>query len=106
MYQQNQPQMRGQDTLSAYQGLQRNERLTSNNGRFYAILQPDANFVVYGDGRPIWATNTIGIQGNLHLQLHPDGNLVIWNPPMPGMSQNLVWETKSFGRANNPTLVM
>jgi hypothetical protein len=99
-------QIRQTDTLSAEQGLQRNERITSRNGRFEAILQADSNFVVYDSGRPVWATNTVGVPGNLHLCLHSDGNLVIWNPPVPGMSQNLVWESRSMGRAQNPTLVM
>ena len=99
--------VREMDTLHANQGLQRGEKLCSRNGRFQAILHHDSNFVVQDGPHVIWATNTVGVQGpSVHLKLHPDGNLVLWNPPVPGISEGLVWETRSFGRANNPTLVM
>jgi hypothetical protein len=62
-----------------------NQRLRSPDGGCLAIMQHDANFVVYCRGpttgslvAPVWSTNTFrkGARQNV-LSLHPDGNLVM-----------------------------
>ena len=94
------------DSLYVNQSLHRNERLTSRNGRFAAIVQDDSNFVVYDNGHAIWASNTVGHPGNLHLILQGDGNLVLYHPSNPGMNEHPIWDSKTYGRCHNPTLIM
>ena len=65
--------------------LHENERLMSQNGKFYAIMQDDNNFVVYSASpvNALWATNTCQ-PGISHLILQADGNLVLYNPTNRG----------------------
>lgn len=74
------------DQLHTGEILHVDQRLTSQNGKFFAIVQGDANFVVYTkDGHPIWASNTHGKgAGHIHLICQADGNLVLYNPSIPG----------------------
>lgn len=86
--------------------MHKNQRLTSKNGRFLAILQDDSNFVVYDNGHAIWASNTNGRQGNIHLILQGDGNLVLYNPSHPDTNEHPIWDSKTWGKCHNPTLIM
>jgi hypothetical protein len=90
--------------------LARNERLTSRNGRFHAILADDSNFVVENNGNIIWSSNTAGRPANLHLILQGNGNLVLYNTPIPGSNDHPhlgpVWESATTGGGHNPRLVM
>jgi hypothetical protein len=85
------------DSLGVNQCLARNERLTSRNGRFHAILADDSNFVVENNGNVIWHSNTVGRPGNLHLILQGNGNLVLYNTPTPGSNEHPhlgpIWES-------------
>jgi hypothetical protein len=52
--------------------------LTSANGRFFASLQRDGNFIIFGpDSQADWATSTGGRTGAA-MYLQSDGNLVIY----------------------------
>lgn len=58
------------DQLHTNEILYVDDKLVSENGEYFAILQGDANFVVYTkDNHPIWASNTYGKAhgGYLHL---------------------------------------
>lgn len=71
-------------------------------------MQGDANFVVYTKkNHPIWASNTHGKgAGHIHLICQADGNLVLYNPNMPGHNQNPIWASNTHGMDSNPTLVL
>jgi hypothetical protein len=69
----------GWDRTSLFSGqyLSTGQQITSANGRYHLILQPDGNVVVYtAGGRPLFFTGSYGAY-QLHLQ--PDGNLVAYN---------------------------
>ena len=54
------------------------QKLRSNNGAFYVVMQADGNLVVYREGGgPIWASNT-QFKGKRAI-FQPDGNLVVYN---------------------------
>jgi len=88
------------------QVLHKDEKLTSKNGAFKAIVQADGNFVVYAPGdKPIWASNT-GAQGHIHLVMQGDGNLVLYNPYNPGQNERPIWDSKTFGKDTNARLII
>jgi hypothetical protein len=77
------------DTLSAGGTLDVTYRLTSQDGRFEAIMQPDSNFVVYMGSTPLWAT---GLGGGTHATMQNDGNFVIYNA-----NNGPVWASGTYG---------
>jgi hypothetical protein len=56
--------------------------LVSPDGYYMALLQSDGNFVVDGDGNPIWATGTNGSAADA-LVMQTDGNLVLYAGDRP-----------------------
>jgi len=90
--------------------LKKGQRLTSENGQFYAILQEDNNFVLYraADKNALWATHTSDtIVKNAFLVLQDDGNLVMYNPLLnPDNHTNPIWSTKTNGNCHNGRLIM
>ena len=64
-------------TLRPGDTLRRGESITSPNGRFYAIMQNDGNFVVYDQGRALWSSRTVGSSDRVVMQ--EDGNLVVYS---------------------------
>lgn len=58
--------------------LRTNEKLTSPDGRYEAVMQGDGNFVVYGPTGATWATDTMG-QAGAYVRIQDDGNLVLYN---------------------------
>ena len=53
--------------------------ITSNNGEYKAVAQPDGNFVIYGpEGKPRWESGTRG-DGSTGLQITDTGKLVFTN---------------------------
>uniref|UniRef100_A0A671XZL8 Mannose-specific lectin-like n=2 Tax=Sparus aurata TaxID=8175 RepID=A0A671XZL8_SPAAU len=67
-----------QNALLKNEELQRGEHLVSNNGRWKAVFQDDANFVIYDDGKAVWASDTNG-SGGFRLRMQGDCNLVIYD---------------------------
>ena len=60
--------LRKRDSLYQGQILHAGKKIVSKNKQFRAIMQKDGNFVVYHNKtKPIWASNTHGLNGNLHL---------------------------------------
>lgn len=64
------------DTLQTDQELTTNQRLTSDNGSNFLVLQGDGNLVLYVSGKALWATATNG-KGAVRFRLQGDGNLVL-----------------------------
>lgn len=58
--------------------LRTDEKLTSPDGRYEAVMQGDGNFVVYGPTGATWATGTVG-QAGAYVRIQDDGNLVVYN---------------------------
>jgi hypothetical protein len=54
------------------------DRLYSADGRFFLVLQPAGNLVLYGPSGALWSTDTIGSGANLAV-LQSYGNLVLYN---------------------------
>lgn len=70
------------------------EVLYSDEGRYFATLQHDGNFVVYRNAAPlraIWSTNTTGL-GAVTADMQSDGNFVLHNS-----SHHPVWHSGSNG---------
>jgi hypothetical protein len=86
--------------------LNQDERLKSNNGKYFAAMQSDGNFVVYSargkNGRnkdkPIWASNTQR-KGNapFRLVMQNDGNLVLYDS-----SNSPKWNSNTYKKGNPP----
>lgn len=77
-------------TLSAGGTLAPTYRLTSPDGRFEAMMQPDSNFVVYQGSTALWAT---GQAGATRAAMQADGNFVLYNA-----SNQAVWASGTYGR--------
>lgn len=78
-----------EDILNKGEKLVRGQQLTSRNRRFKAVMQPDGNFVMYVDERPLWASNTIESGGGNELRMQHDGNLIVYDENMtPVWSSN------------------
>ena len=76
-------------TLSSGGTLNATYRLTSPDGRFEAMMQPDSNFVIYQGSTAIWAT---GQGGATHATMQADGNFVLYNA-----SNGAVWASGTNG---------
>jgi hypothetical protein len=77
-------------TLSAGGTLSPTYRLTSPDGRFEAMMQPDSNFVIYEGSTALWAT---GQNGATRATLQADGNFVLYNA-----SNGAVWASGTNGK--------
>jgi hypothetical protein len=72
------PAAGGSDTLTGEQWLNPDQSIYSADGRTRLIYQLDGNLVLYQDGSPVWASNTVGTSlGNAKMQL--DGNFVVYD---------------------------
>lgn len=90
------------DRLSVGQVLHAGDSL--QGGQYSLVLQGDGNLVVYGNGRALWATMTIGPVGstsNSTLVLQADGNLVLYS----GAGRPL-WYTGTWGTGAGNQLIM
>ncbi len=86
--------------------LQQGEKLESDNGKYFAILQGDGNFVVYssknfnrrGKDFPIWSsrTNKKGVAPR-RLVMQTDGNLVLYDK-----NNSPQWNSRTNGRGKGP----
>jgi hypothetical protein len=81
--------------LSSGQQMGGGDMICAPGGKCAAIMQGDGNFVVYNNGRAIWASNTMGTGGSVAMQT--DCNLVVY-PPTAGAPA--VWASDTAGRAN------
>ena len=97
----------GRDNLKVGEKLHNGDRIISKNGQFYAELLQGGNFVVFSSNPvdALWATNTIN-GGYSHIIVQNDGNLVLYNPIIKGRNKFPKWASNTWGRDNNPRLVM
>ena len=76
------------NVLGTGQAIGLNQALFSPSGNFFAVLQPDGNFVEYqesGLGRTaVWSTATAG-RGSSSVVLQSDGNLVLYPASGPAV---------------------
>lgn len=64
--------------------------LQSKNGRVKVVLQTDGNFVLYGDGQPLWWT---GVRPGVdQAVMQNDGNFVLYKP-----DEGAVWNSETAG---------
>lgn len=80
------------DHLYENESLTKGQWLRSNNGQYTLVLQDDGNFVLYGRGRALWASNTEGRAARI-AAMQSDGNLVIYGYP------HAIWASNTH---NNP----
>lgn len=98
---------RKRDRLFQGSKLDIGDQLVSRNGVFNAVMQGDGNFVVYHNAsKPIWASNTHGLHGNLHVIMQTDGNLVVYNPSNPGENEHPKWASNTCGMDSNCVLII
>jgi cell wall-associated NlpC family hydrolase len=79
-------------TLDAGQSLTAGQELESANGRYFAVMQADGNFLVNDGTKAIWSTSTSGHPGTA-VQLQTDGHLL-----MRDKAGHVVW-----GRGTYPS---
>jgi len=95
----------GSNKLRPDQSLNQGESLVSKNGAFKAIMQEDANFVIYDQNKnPIWSSDSYKTQvsGPYHLRMQTDGNLVIY-----GWNNQVVWASDTYQKgAGGSSLVL
>ncbi len=103
--------------LSSFQNfkkdtLDQDQRIGSNNGKYFAIMQGDGNFVLYSvkgqNGRnrdfPIWASNTNNKPRTapVRVVMQHDGNAVLYDS-----KNKVLWASNSNGKGRPPyNLVM
>lgn len=68
------------------------QRLDTVDRRYRLALQGDGNLVIYSQGKPKWASDTVGKKIS-HLSMQRDGNLVLYNE-----DGGAVWHTKTNGQ--------
>ncbi len=78
-------------TLTANHELTTGQSLTSCNGDFTLTMQGDGNLVLYQDGSPLWASNTVG-SGADEAVMQGDGNFVLYTS-----SSSPVWASGTQG---------
>jgi len=80
--------------LNAGESIFVGQTLTSDDGRYYATLQADGNFVVYqnyGHRRAVWSTRTAR-KGAVRATMEHHGDFALFDA-----ANNVVWRTKTNG---------
>lgn len=90
------PDTKPRNTLYPGESLLPGQRLTSANGEYILILQPDGNLVVYQGGTARWATH---VRGN-RLIMQDDGNCVLYLDSPDGKLAFPVWWTSTVEKGS------
>ncbi len=92
------------DRLNVGQYLKTNEFLVAQNGKYFAALQGDGNFVVYAGNGPgnnlgfVWSTGTDASDGNPSFAImQGDGNFVLYRGTWVGDNRGFEWATHTAG---------
>lgn len=78
--------------LTAGQQMQANQYITSPDGRFVLVMQPDGNLVEYTTSGSIWWSGTTGNSG-AYVVVQSDGNVVIY----ASNGTTALWDTGGLG---------
>jgi hypothetical protein len=78
------------DRLMPNQMLVPGQSVTSQNGGYSLVMQPDGNLVLYKGGKALWSSNTGG-KAVSKAVMQCDGNLVVYGFP------KALWESKTAG---------
>mmetsp|Transcript_13856 Transcript_13856/g.12562 ORF Transcript_13856/g.12562 Transcript_13856/m.12562 type:complete len:120 (-) Transcript_13856:128-487(-) len=90
------------DTLGNGQTLEQGSFLRSSNGKYYAVIQSDGNFVLYTSkdfvpSNAAWSTKTNGKgTGPYKITVQDDGNLVIYDVNSP------IWASDTYHKGTSP----
>jgi hypothetical protein len=88
------------EQLVADERLNRNDRLTSGNGRYYVIYQGDGNLVLYEvNGGATWSSRTAGNSVGYFI-MQGDGNAVIYDA-----ERRAVWSSGTEGNRGSRIIV-
>ncbi|MCW2530398.1 MAG: hypothetical protein JWM76_5258 [Pseudonocardiales bacterium] len=71
---------------------------TIGNSQYLLTMQADGNLVEYGNGHAMWSTGTQN--PGAHLQLQPDGNLVVYSA-----SGQALWSSVTYGHGASTLVV-
>jgi len=85
----------GNASLNAGQVLNTGQSITSSNGWYRSVIEPDGNFVTYSkNGTPVWFTNTSGQSISTYVQVFNDnfGVLKLTSPA------TLIWSSSLNSR--------
>jgi hypothetical protein len=102
------------DKIQSQGDLHEDQFLRSVNGKWFAVMQEDGNFVIYSNkkGKPkpkfksknaTWSSNTHG-KGKRHykLRVQNDGNVVVYDG-----EEKPIWATDTWNKGKGPyTLVL
>jgi hypothetical protein len=83
------------DRLNPGEFLQRgsaNTTITSDNGKYKLVMQDDGNLVAYDGNTAIWASNTVGTDGQKAI-MQPDGNFVLYH-----VNGKPLWASNTSGK--------
>jgi hypothetical protein len=83
------------DALLPGDGLAAGERLTSPNGRYALVMQPDGDLVLCRGDATLWRSGTAGL-GSPSCHLQDDGNLVVYGAR--GGRRVAAWNSGTAGR--------
>lgn len=72
--------------------LNTNQRLYSQDQRFFLAMQGDGNLVLYGPTGALWASHTVG-SGASFTAFQSDGNLVLYGP------SGAIWASNTAGNS-------
>lgn len=89
------------DRIASHREMYEGDYLLSGDGRFKLVMQGDGNMVIYKQGRPIWASNTMGVDcAPYKLAMQSDGNYVIYGKNRP------IWASNTNGKGIGPYILV
>jgi hypothetical protein len=88
------------NTLNPGKTLNKNESLTSTNGKYALKMQADGNLVLYKGTQVLWSSKTNHTDAD-HATMQADGNFVVYDA---GNTPH--WASGTNGKNNNPYLIL
>jgi hypothetical protein len=91
--------LKEKDSIPAGTDLPKGDFLKSANGKYKFVFQEDGNAVVYSGEDPLWASDTMGKDGERFV-CQKDGNMVIYK------GEDVVWSSDTSGNGSPDKLIM
>merc|ERR1711918_228632 len=91
--------LKEKDSIPAGTDLLKGDFLNSANGKYKFVFQEDGNAVVYSGEDPLWASETMGKDGERFV-CQKDGNMVIYK------GEDVVWSSDTSGNGSPDKLIM